>query len=171
VLLAVWGLSRVDPFSRAAAPGVFRDLGNLLFMFLMLWGYMTFSQLIIIWSGNLPEETPWYMNRLRGGWQWLGAAEIVLHFALPFVVLLSRDLKRNGRRLAAVALLVVAMRFVDLFWLITPAFSPRVFSIHWLDPLTLIGVGGVWLATFVGQLRARPLLPLRDPEIPLEVSA
>jgi hypothetical protein len=164
-------LSDRPPFSELISPEKFHDLGKLLLAFVMLWAYFAFSQFLIIWSGNLPEETPWYMNRLRGGWEWIGLAEILFHFALPFVVLLSRDLKRNGRMLAAVALLVVAMRFVDLVWLISPAFSPRAFSLHWLDPLILIGVGGVWLATFVGQLSTRPLVPLRDPEMPLEVSA
>ena len=163
-------LAARPPLSGVVSAEQFHDLGKLLLAFVMLWSYFAFSQFIIIWSGNLPEETPWYLNRLRGGWEWIGAAEIVLHFALPFMVLLSRDLKRDARRLAAVALLVVVMRFVDLFWLISPAFSPRTFAVHWLDPVTLIGVGGVWLATFVGQLRSRPLIPLRDPEFPLEAS-
>ena len=164
-------LAERPPLSEVVAAEQLHDLGKLLLAFVMLWAYFAFSQFLIIWSGNLPEETPWYMNRLTGGWEWVGMAVIAFHFALPFAILLSRDLKRNARHLSGIALLVVLMRFVDLYWLISPAFSPRVLSLHWLDPLTLLGVGGIWVATFVGQLRARPLLPLRDPQMPLEVSA
>lgn len=158
------------PMSEIVTPDRFQDLGKLLLAFIMLWAYFSFSQFLIIWAGNLPEETPWYINRLRGGWQWIGAAQIVLHFALPFAILLSRDLKRNARLLSLVAIGVVFMRFVDLYWLVTPAFSPGVLSVHWLDIVTLVGVGGVWLAFFVNQLKERPLLPLQDPALPLEVS-
>jgi hypothetical protein len=144
----------------------FHDFGKLLLAFVMLWAYFAFSQFLIIWSGNLPEETPWYFNRLRGGWEWLGVALIVFHFALPFVVLLSRDIKRNARRLALLACAIILMRVVDLFWLISPAFTHAGgVGVHWLDVTTLIGVGGVWLATFVWQLRGRPLLPLQDPAL------
>jgi hypothetical protein len=159
------------PFSEVVSADLFHDLGNLLLAFVMLWAYFAFSQFLIIWSGNLPEEAPWYVARLRGGWQWIGMAEILLHFALPFVVLLSRDLKRRGRLLAVVALGVIAMRFVDLFWLIQPTFSPGAFSLHLLDVLTVVGVGGVWLAVFVRQLANRPVLPLADPQLSLEPSA
>lgn len=159
------------PMSEIVSPDQFQDLGKLLLAFIMLWAYFAFSQFLIIWSGNLPEETPWYINRLHGGWQWIGVAEIVLHFALPFVILLSRDLKRNARLLSMVAIGVIFMRFVDLYWLVTPAFSPRVLSIHWLDVVTLAGVGGVWLWFFVDQLKGRPLVPLQDPSLPLEGSA
>jgi hypothetical protein len=159
------------PMSEIVSADQFQDLGKLLLAFVMLWAYFSFSQFLIIWSGNLPEETPWYVNRLHGGWQWVGVAQIVLHFALPFGILLSRNLKRNARLLSMVAIGVVFMRFVDLYWLITPAFSPGALAVHWLDVVTLIGVGGVWLAFFVNQLKGRPLLPLRDPSLPLEVSA
>ncbi len=159
------------PLSEIISPDKFHDLGKLLLAFIMLWAYFSFSQFLIIWSGNLPEETPWYLNRLRGGWESIGVAQIVLHFALPFVVLLSRDLKRDGRRLAAVALAVLAMRVVDLFWLIAPAFSPGALTVHWLDAVTLVGVGGVWLAAFAYQLRGQPLMPLQDASLPLETPA
>jgi hypothetical protein len=158
------------PFSDYISADQFHDLGKLLLAFVMVWAYFAFSQFLIIWAGNLPEETPWYVSRLGGGWQWIGGAEIVLHFGLPFLVLLSRDLKRNGRLLSGVAVAVLAMRFVDLFWMIHPAFSPGVFTLHWLDPVTLVGVGGVWLAQLVGQLKARPVLPLRDPQLVLEAA-
>jgi hypothetical protein len=159
------------PMSDIVSADQFQDLGKLLLAFIMLWAYFSFSQFLIIWSGNLPEETPWYINRLNGGWQWVGVGQIVLHFALPFGILLSRDLKRNARLLSMVAVGVVLMRFVDLHWLITPAFSPGELSVHVLDVITLIGVGGVWMAFFVNQLKGRPLLPLQDSSLPLEGSA
>ena len=161
-------LSDRPPLSEIISADLFHDLGKLLLAFIMLWAYFSFSQLLIIWSGNLPEEIPWYLNRLHGGWQWIGVGQIVLHFALPFLVLLSRDLKRNGRLLALLAVAVVGMRFVDLYWLVTPSFEPGHLSVHVLDLLTLVGVGGVWLATFLWQLQGRPLMPLKDPALQIE---
>jgi hypothetical protein len=156
------------PLSEIISADLFHDLGKLLLAFVMLWAYFAFSQLLIIWSGNLPEEIPWYLNRLHGGWQWIGVGQIALHFALPFFVLLSRDLKRNGRLLALLAVGVVGMRFVDLYWLVTPSFEPGHLAVHVLDLLTLVGVGGVWLAAFLWQLQGRPLMPLMDPALQIE---
>jgi hypothetical protein len=157
-----------EPFDHFVTTEQFHDLGKLMLAFVMLYAYFAFSQFLIIWSGNLPEETPWYLSRLRGGWQYLALLVLFLQFVLPFVVLLSRNLKRNARRLAAVALIVLAARLLDLFWLITPAFSPEHVSIHWMDVAAVFGIGGLWLSYFVWQLRGQPLLPLRDPELPLE---
>jgi hypothetical protein len=132
---------------------------------------VAFAQYLIIWAGNLPEEIPWYLRRLAGGWGWVGAALVVLHFALPFLLLLPETANRNPRLLASVAALVVAMRLVDVFWLVRPVFSqtggsPRTahFQLHWLDLAAPIGIGGVWLAVFLWQLEERPLLPVNDPE-------
>jgi hypothetical protein len=136
----------------------------------MLYAYFAFSQFLIIWSGNLPEETPWYLTRMTGGWQYLAVAVLMLQFVMPFVILLSRNLKRDARRLAAVALMVLLARLLDLYWLVTPAFSPGQLSIHWMDVAALFGVGGLWLSFFVWQLRDQPLLPLRDPDLVLEPS-
>jgi len=149
----------------------YHDLGKLMFAFTMLWAYTNFSQFLIIWSGNLPEETPWYLARLKGGWQYLAIVVLLMQFVLPFLILLSRNLKRNARRLAGVALLVLAARLLDLFWLVTPAFSPAEFSLHWIDLAAVFGVGGLWLSFFVWQLRGQPLLPLRDPELAVEVAS
>jgi hypothetical protein len=152
-----------EPLSEILTPGVFQDLGKLLLAFIMLWAYFNFSQFIITWSGNLPEEIPWYLKRSGTGWQAIAIALVVLHFALPFFILLSRDLKRNRRRLAMVALVVLFLRFVDVYWMIAPAFSPGVFTVHWMDLLAVVGLGGLWLYFFVGQLQGRPLMPLNDP--------
>ncbi len=145
------------------SPSILHDLGNLLLGFIMLWAYFSLSQFLIIWAGNLPEEIPWYLKRLEGGWQWIGVALIIFHFALPFAALLSRDLKRNRRALTMVAVTVLLFRFVDLYWLVTPVFSPSQLSLHWLDIATFVGIGGLWFATYVWCLQGRALLPQNDP--------
>jgi hypothetical protein len=141
----------------------FHDMGKLLLAFVMLWAYFSFSQFLIIWSGNIPEETKWYLHRLRGGWGWVGIGLVILHFALPFVLLLSRDLKRNARRLASIALLIFLMRMVDIFWLVGPEFSREHFRFSWMDLVAPLAFGGLWLAFFIWQLSLRPLLPFNDP--------
>lgn len=160
VLLSRWG-----PFSQVLTARHMHDLGKLLLAFVMLWAYLAFSQFLIIWSGNLPEEIPWFLERLRGGWQYIGLALVVLQFALPFALLLSRDLKRNFRLIGKVAALVLAMRFVDLFWMVAPSFHHGHFAITAMDFLLPVGLGGLWLFLFARQLARRPLLPLSDPHL------
>jgi hypothetical protein len=160
-----------EPLAGLISVEQIHDLGKLMLAFVMLYAYFAFSQFLIIWSGNLPEETPWYLARLRGGWQYVAVAVVLFQFVLPFAILLSRNLKRDARRLAVVALVVLGARLLDLFWLITPAFSPAQFAIHWMDVAAVIGVGGLWLSVFVWRLRDQPLLPLRDPALPLGAEA
>ena len=126
---------------------------------------------LIIWSGNLPEEAPWYIRRLSGGWQYVGSGLILVHFVAPFVVLLSRSVKRQPRMLARVAGVLLVARFLDLHWLVTPTFFPGQLHFHWLDLTTAVGLGGLWFWFFVGQLRERPLVPVCAPEIVEEVRA
>lgn len=165
VILVAVLLSSRDPMAHVFQPRHFHDLGKLLLAFVMVWAYLSFSQLLIVWSGNLPQEIPFYVPRLESSWRWIGVLLIVLHFALPFVLLLSRDLKRHAQALAAVAGFVLAMRLVDLFWLIAPEFRRRGLGVDWLDPVTVIGISGLWFAIFIWQLKQRPLLPLRDPHL------
>jgi hypothetical protein len=144
--------------------GPMQDLGSLLLALVMVWAYMAFSQFLLIWSGNLPEETPWYIKRLHGGWQVLALMLVLAQFVLPFLLLLSRDLKRDARALAGVAAVVLLMRVVDLYWMVTPAFFPhQAFRLHWMDLAALVGVAGVWLAVFLYGLRGRNVLP--DPAL------
>jgi hypothetical protein len=159
-------LTERGPLDRVVSDEHFHDLGKLMLAFTMLWAYFAFSQLLIVWSGNLPEETPWYLKRMAGGWQYLGAAIIILQFLLPFFLLLSRRRKRDAGRLARVALLIIAASFVNLFWLVVPAFYPGKFSLHWLDIACLVGVGGLWLWAFVHQLKGRSILAVNDPKLP-----
>ncbi len=133
--------------------------------FLMIWAYFAFSQYLIIWAGNLPEEIPFYVRRTQSSWRYVGVGLIILHFFLPFVLLLSRDLKRNSRLLSSVAIGVIVMRFVDLIWLTGPELHNGAFSLSWLDLMLPVGIGGVWLWFFATQLNSRPLLPMRDPDI------
>jgi hypothetical protein len=157
-------LSDVEPLSTYLNPRLhFLDLGKLLLAFVMLWAYFSFSQLLIIWAGNLPEEIPFFYNRFRGGWQYVSIAILLGHFALPFVLLLSRDLKRRPHLLAKVALAILVMRVVDLIWLVEPMFRRQGFPIHWMDVALPIGMTGVWVFFFARNLRSRPLLPLNDP--------
>lgn len=163
-------LSTPTDLQGAVSRSQFRDLGNLLLTLVMLWAYMAFSQYLLIWSGDLPEETPYYVKRLLGGWQGIALLLIVLHFVLPFLLLLSRDVKQSLRTLGLVAALLLLMRFLDLFWMIAPAFRPyEGIQVHWLDPLALLGVGGVWLALFLQLLRRRPLV-LRPVGVETEAS-
>jgi hypothetical protein len=156
-------LAREEPLSRIIRPSHFHDLGNLLLAFVMLWAYFSFSQWLIIWSGNLPEEVTWYVHRTRGGWQWVAAALIVFHFASPFILLLLRGVKRRVYALCSVAAVIIFMRFLDVFWYTVPAFHPEQFQIHWMDVAAAVGLGGIWIAAFIWQLRPVALVPLRDP--------
>ena len=158
-------LSHRRPFAGVLQASHIHDIGKLLLAFVMLWAYLSFSQFLIIWSGNLPEEIPWYLERLRGGWQYICLGLVFLHFTLPFALLLSRDLKRNYRLLTSVAVLILAMRFVDLYWLVAPDFRKGGFGASWMDLVIPVGLGGVWLAAFAWQLPRRPLLPLHDPNL------
>lgn len=165
VIALVILLAARPPLSDIVTPRHLHDLGKLLLAFVMLWAYMAFSQFLIIWSGNLPHEITFYLARLSGGWQYLALALVLLHFALPFALLLSRDLKRDYRLLRRVALLILVMRLADLYWLVTPGYHSGRFFLSWLDLTVPIALGGLWLAFFAWQLPRRPLLPAGDPHL------
>jgi len=158
-------LSLEPPMSGVFKVGHFHDFGKLLFAFTMVWAYLSFSQFLIIWSANLPEEIPWYIHRMHGGWEAIGIGLMLFHFAVPFVVLVNRKTKRNAAILAGMALWMIAVRVLDLFYILGPEAYPGGLRIHWLDVSTVMGLGGVWVALFVGHLKGRPLLPLKDPEL------
>ncbi len=141
----------------------FHHLGMLLFAFIMLWTYMAFGQLLIIYSGNLPHEIIWYVHRIATNWK-IGVWFLVLfHFALPFFLLLSRELKKKVAALASLAALVLFAHLVNDYWLVAPSFFRTGIAIHWLDFAAPVGIGGVWFAAFCAQLRSRPLLVHNDP--------
>jgi hypothetical protein len=159
------------PLSEVVGRPILRDLGGLMLTFVMVWAYLSFSQLLLIWSGNLPSEIPYYLRRTQGGWQVFAVALALFHFALPFLLLLSFDVKRNRKTLLQVAAILLAMRAVDLYWLIMPAhpgeaglgFAP--FVPGWTDLVAPVAIGGIWLAAFLGQLQRRPLMPTYDPRL------
>lgn len=165
ILMLVVLSERGGPLESVIGPSHLHDVGKLLFAFVMLWAYFSFSQLLIIWAGNLTDEIPWYMERLQGGWQWIGLMLVLFHFALPFAMLLSRNVKRSGRTIAQIAVFLLVMRLVDLFWLVAPDFDKAHFRVSWMDFLTPIALGGIWLAVLLRELRKWPLLPLRDPHL------
>ena len=163
--LAIAVLSTIGPVGALAGrlnSRHFHDLGKLLLAFTMLWAYLNFSQFLIIWSGNLPEEIPWYIERMRGGWGVVAIALVVGHFALPFMLLLSQDVKK-GPWLARVAIFILVMRLVDTIWLVGPTFAHEGFPIHWMDVAVPAGLIGVWMFFFTRALRSRALMPLNDP--------
>lgn len=166
-------LARKGPMEGILQPRHVHDLGKLLLAFTMLWAYFALSQFLIIWSGNLPEEIGFFHDRLTGGWGAVSLGLALFHFAVPFVLLLSRDLKRDLGKLVFVALLLLFMRWVDLFWLVSPAFHPGKLSVHWLDLSTVVALFGIWLRAFAAQLAGRPLLPVNDSglAVALEVHA
>jgi hypothetical protein len=165
VTIAVILLSTQKPLSDVVSKRVLNDYGNLLLTFTMLWAYLSFSQYLIIWSGNLQDEIPWYVSRASGGWAWVAMALIVFHFAVPFLLLLSRFVKRRTRWLGAVAALQIVMGVLDIFWLTVPAYERSGPQFHWMDWAAILGIGGVWVWRFTANLKSRPLLPLHDPEM------
>lgn len=164
-ILAALFLAKREPFRSAIQDRHVHDWGKLLFAFTMLWAYFSVSQLIIIWSGDLPEEITFYKARVAGGWMAVSLLLALFQFAVPFVFLLSANLKRNLGKLSLVALLLLVMRWVDLFWLVAPTFHPEGFTLHWLDLTLPIALFGLWLAAFVREVGTRPLLPVNDPNL------
>ena len=159
----VW-LSRRPPLRDVVMPSHFHDLANLMLAFVMLWAYFSFSQYLIIWAGNLPEEIAWYLHRLQTGWRVIAVTLVIFHFTVPFLLLLLRRMKRVPERIVRIALVILLARLVDLFWLIAPEFHTHGLSVSWLDivlPVTLISI---WVGCFLWQLRGRPLLPVYDPQ-------
>jgi hypothetical protein len=142
----------------------FHDYGKLLLAFTMIWAYFAVSQFLIIWSGNLPEETNWYMGRMVGGWKWFSVMLVFAHFVFPFVLLLSRNLKRDKKRLAKVAVLMLVVRWLDIHWLVAPAFSDHI-TVHPLDITAALALAGLWFFVFTQQLKTRSLLPMKEPAL------
>ncbi|HZQ90183.1 MAG TPA: hypothetical protein VFA60_00140 [Terriglobales bacterium] len=164
LVIAAW-LVRYRPLADLISKEHVHDLGKLMFAFLILWAYMAFSQGLIYWSGNLPNEITWYVDRTRGGWESVGLLLIVAHFALPFVLLLSQEFKRDANKIALLALWIIVMRWVDLYWVIMPSFADTRghMQFSWMNIVAAAALGGLWLAAFFHTLRRHPLVPLHDP--------
>jgi hypothetical protein len=163
VIIALALLSKREPLASAIKESHFHDLGKLLLTFVMLWAYFAFSQLVIVWSGNLTDEIPWYLRRLATSWGWLGVMLILFQFIVPFLLLLSRPLKRNAFLLSGVVIILLVVRFVDLMWIVMPGYYQHGFRLHWLNFSVPLAMGGLWIAFFLWQLQKRPLMPIRAP--------
>ena len=168
ILILAW-LSEYAPLNHIVGRRHFHDLGKLLLAMVMIWAYFNFSQFLIIWSGNVPEETKWYLARMRGTWGVIGVGLIIFHFAFPFLLLLTRDIKRNTKWIAILSVFILVMRVIDTYYLVGPA--PMLgggehsvsFHISWLDFVAPVAVGGIWLWWFLGELVKRPLVPINEP--------
>jgi hypothetical protein len=164
-------LSAIEPVSRIFKIDYLHDFGKLMFAFVVLWAYLSFSQWLIIWSGNMLSEIRWYIMRLQNGWQYFGTILIFVHFVFPFALLLSRNTKRSRNRIVMIAFLVMFMRLVDLFWLTAPNFYPGtgagLYNFKLLDAamyvICPIAMGGIWLFFFYLRLSKRSLMPVNDP--------
>ena len=163
IIVLVW-LSRRPPLDRIVVASHFHDLGNLLLAFVMLWAYFSFSQYLITWAGNLPQEISWYLYRTETSWHFVGLGLVLFHFAVPFVLLLSRAIKRQAEGIIRVAVLILIVRLVDLWWLIAPDFHRQGISLSWLDVLLPLSMGSFWLGCFILELRGRAILPIYDPQ-------
>lgn len=163
LLVLAW-LVRQPPLSEIISEDVLGDLGNLLFTFVILWAYLEFFQFMLVWMANLPYDVIWYLPRSQHGWQYVAGALFLLHFAVPFFLLLSRAVKRDARTLGGIAGLVLFMHLVFLNYQVLPAFDDVAPIDHWLDVVAPLGVGGLWLAFFLRQLQRLPLLARNDPQ-------
>jgi hypothetical protein len=170
LVLTLIGLSKGEPIKTILRTTEQHDLGKLCFAFVMLNMYFAFSAFLIIWSGNLPEEIPWYLDRIRGNWGVIATLDFIFHWLMPFSMLLSRDLKRNQKRLATVCKLMIFARCWDMFWLIEPNFPDARRNLHFslgileyaFIPTAMIAV---WMALYFTELRKRPLVAVNDPHL------
>ena len=176
-IIAATYLFRREPMASLLKPFHFHDLGKLMFAFVMLWAYFNFSQYLLTYAANLVEEIPYMTVRTSNGWQFLALFLVIFHFAVPWLLLLSRDRKRNPHRLVLVAAWIIFVRFADIFMLVSPEFDAATgsnlhllegehvshFFVHWLDLAAPLAIGGLWLWMFLTQLRERPLLAVGDP--------
>jgi hypothetical protein len=169
-IIVVISLSKAEPFKTILRQTEQHDLGKFTFAFVMLNIYLAFSQFLIIWSGNLPEEIPWYLDRIMGGWGVIVTLDFIFHWLIPFTLLLSRDLKRNKKRLVWVCQWMVFAKAFDLFWLIEPNFKDAARNLHFswgiLEYAAVpVAMVALWVAYFCTQLKARPLVQTNDPHL------
>jgi hypothetical protein len=162
IVALAWARRR-EPWRGLVGPMHMRQLGNLLLAFVLFWTYISFGQLLIIYSGNLPAEIDWYLHRIAGNWKWVLGFIALFHFFVPFYALLFRAITRKMTRLTTIAAIVFVTGLVDAYWSVEPTFFPGGIHIDWMDFAAPICLGGVWLAIFCGSLRRQPALPSNDP--------
>ncbi|HEX7960589.1 MAG TPA: hypothetical protein VF493_11760, partial [Terriglobales bacterium] len=170
-IITVILLGREEPVRTILRKTELHDLGKLMLAFVMLYAYLSFSQWLIIWSGNLTEEIPWYLNRINGGWRYFAQFLVLFEFAVPFALLLSRTLKRRPSFMVPLCTMIIAVRALDLWWMIEPNFDNAQGHFHFnVGTLAYIvapvAIGGIWVWAFVRQLRRYPVVPAFDPQLP-----
>jgi hypothetical protein len=179
VIIMLWLTSKHEPYRSIVTRTQVHDIGKLMMAFTLLWAYFSYSQFLITWSANLPEEIGWYLHRIKGGWAPVAIFIVMFHFFVPFGIMLSQDLKRNLSKLAPLAMFMIFMRVVDLFWYIVPNFNtpsmeqPAPFAtaqVLIVVIASVLGIGGLWMAFFFFNLRKAPLTPAYDPQMPLLLS-
>jgi hypothetical protein len=165
LILAMILLSKYPPLSEYFVGRSMHDISKLMFAFTLFWAYFSLSQFLIIWAGNLPEEIPWYINRLSEGWKVIAGAIVLLHFVVPFFILLPRRANRSRRIMVAVATIMFVMRIIDTFWMVGPSEYDKRFHVSWMDIVIPIGIGGIWLWAFFTHIKSRPVLPINEPKL------
>jgi hypothetical protein len=161
ILLAVF--KDLEPLAAVVTKTHYHHLGNLLLAFVMFWTYVSFGQLLIVYSGDVPHELEWYLHRIAGNWKLVIAALALFHFFLPFYLLLFRTIKRHAAALTTLASLLFLFHIVQTYWLVMPALHPDRLAVSWMDFTAPLGVGGLWLAFFLARLKSAPLVLLKDP--------
>jgi len=169
-LLAIALEGRGGPLEGVVTAEHYHDLGKLLFGFVVFWAYIAFSQYMLVWYGNLPEETIWYAHRLEHGWEAVTVALALAHFVVPFFYLLLRRTKRNRALLAVACVWLLAAHGLDLYWLVMPAVHPEGVAFSLLGPLAWLGVGGLFAAALGWLLRRPAAVPVGDPRLPESLS-
>jgi len=164
-------LSKYEPMKTMFRMTEQHDLGKLAFAFVMLNIYLTFAEFLIIWSGNVPDEIPWYLHRIQGGWWTICSLDVICHWVIPFCILLSRDFKRSRHRMIWLCAFMIGARFIDMFWLIEPNFKDAAGNLHLAGNFGIlayvtvpIAVVALWMAVYLGELTKRPLINVNDPD-------
>lgn len=159
-----------QPFEPPLKKVAFHQLGNLLLTFVLFWTYVSFGQLLIIYSGNLPHEISWYRHRIAGSWQSIVAAIALFHFFLPFILLLFRATKTRSGILTTIAGALLLIHIVAIYWMVSPSLHQTGPALSWLDFAAPLGVGGLWVGVFLWALLRAPLLPMNDPRMEEELA-
>lgn len=170
LILLLVNFRQVEPLRQVLNDKRLQDFGNFLMAFTMFWAYVQTSQMIILWSNNIVETNTWYVTRFGIGWGWVGGFLLVFHFFVPFLILFSRWVKQKGRALVWVAVWVLLMRVVDIYWIIVPSFEREGFAFRPLDLALLLAFGGIWLSFFFRRLKTTSILPNHDPRIEPELT-
>lgn len=165
-------MQRGGAFGEAVGTGHYHDLGKWMFAFTVFWAYIAFSQYMLIWYANLKEETIWFTHRMEHGWQYHSAMLLVLHFIVPFLILLSQMAKKSRALLAIMAVWFFVMQWFDLHWLVQPVRTTQQLAegghpatFHWLDLTTWLGLFGVFISLFLYRIARHPLVPVNDPRL------